>query len=58
MPWIFRHPSVPFDDEAAMIAGRIRKDLETQGKVIGPHDIQIAAIALQHDWTVVTHNDR
>ena len=51
-----RHPSVPFDDEAAMIAGRIRKELETLGKVIGPHDLQIAAIAFQHEWTVVTHN--
>ncbi len=52
-----RHPSVPYDDEAAAIAGRVRKQLESKGMVIGPHDLQIAAIALQHDWTVVTHND-
>ena len=24
--------------------------------VIGPHDLQIAAIALQHGLTLVTHN--
>jgi tRNA(fMet)-specific endonuclease VapC len=24
--------------------------------VIGPHDMQIAAIALQHGWTLVTNN--
>lgn len=51
-----RHASVPFDDEAAAIAGRLRKQLEARGEVIGPHDMQIAAIALQHDWTLATHN--
>jgi tRNA(fMet)-specific endonuclease VapC len=51
-----RHASVPFDDEAAAIAGRLRKQLEARGEVIGPHDMQIAAIALQHGWTLATHN--
>lgn len=51
-----RHASVPFDDESAAIAGPLRKKLESQGKVIGPHDLQIAAIALQHEWTLVTGN--
>ncbi len=51
-----RHASVPFDDESAAIAGRRRKELENQGRVIGPHDLQIAAIALQHEWTLVTNN--
>jgi tRNA(fMet)-specific endonuclease VapC len=50
------HASVPFDDEAAAISGRLRRTLELRGEVIGPHDLQIAAIALQHDWTLVTHN--
>lgn len=53
-----RHPSVPYDDEAAEIAGRLRKRLEERGEVIGPHDIQIAAIALLHGWTLVTNNHR
>ena len=26
--------------------------------MIGPHDLQIAAVALQHDLTLVTHNAR
>ena len=51
-----RHASVPFDDESAALAGPLRKKLESQGKVIGPHDLQIAAIALQHEWTLVTSN--
>jgi len=51
-----KHASVPFDDESAEIAGRIRRYLEERRQVIGPHDLQIAAIALQHGWTVVTHN--
>ena len=50
------HPSMPFDDEAAEMAGRIRKDLERRRLVIGPHDIQIASIALLHDWVLVTNN--
>jgi tRNA(fMet)-specific endonuclease VapC len=51
-----RHASVPFDDESADIAGSLRKKLESQGRVIGSHDLQIAAIALQHEWTLVTSN--
>lgn len=53
-----RHPSVPFDDEAAGIARRLRKDLESRREVIGPHDLQIAAIELLHGWTLVTNNTR
>lgn len=48
--------SLPFDDAAAMIFGEIRADLARQGKPIGPYDLQIAAIALAHDLTLVTHN--
>lgn len=52
------HPSVPFDDEAAEIAGRLRHGLERRREVIGPHDIQIAAVALLHGWTLETNNRR
>jgi tRNA(fMet)-specific endonuclease VapC len=48
--------SHPFDDLAAWEYGKIRSDLEQQGKVIGPNDLKIAAIALYHDLTVVTTN--
>jgi tRNA(fMet)-specific endonuclease VapC len=50
--------SLPFDDKAASIFGRIRADLQRQGKPIGPYDLQIAAIALANDLTLVTHNTR
>ena len=48
--------SLPFDDQCARTCAEIRSQLERSGRVIGPHDLQIAAIALQHDLTLVTHN--
>ena len=48
--------SLPFDDAAADVRSRIRHHLETQGIPIGPYDLQIAAIALTHSRTLVTHN--
>jgi len=48
--------SLPFDDRAAEVYGRIRDELERERNVIGPFDLQIAAIALAHDLTVVTSN--
>ena len=50
--------SLPFDDEAAIIFAKIRADLQRQGQPIGPYDLQIAAIALANDLTLVTHNTR
>lgn len=50
--------SLPFDDRCARRCAELRADLEANGKVIGPHDLQIAAIALQHRLTLVTHNLR
>jgi tRNA(fMet)-specific endonuclease VapC len=38
--------------------GRIRRELERVGILIGPHDLQIAAIAQQHGLTLVTHNTK
>ena len=48
--------SFPFDDRAAEIYGRIRAELARKGTPIGPNDLMIAAIALAHDVTLVTHN--
>jgi tRNA(fMet)-specific endonuclease VapC len=48
--------SLPFDDAAAEIHAQIRHQLETAGTPIGPHDLQIAAIALANSATLVTHN--
>jgi tRNA(fMet)-specific endonuclease VapC len=50
--------SLSFDDFAANTYGRIRADLEQNGIPIGPLDMQIAAIALTHHLTLVTHNIR
>ena len=50
--------SLPFDDDGAREFARIRHELERVGAVIGPHDLQIAAIALQHGLTLVTYNTR
>ena len=48
--------SLPFDDEAALIFGELRADLAKKGTPIGAYDLQIAAIALGNDLTLVTHN--
>jgi len=50
------HSSVPLDDVAAEEAGWLRQTLEVRGEVIGPHDLQIAAIARTRGWTLVTNN--
>jgi len=48
--------SYPFDDAAAAVAGQLKHELATQGSPIGPYDLQIAAIALAQNLTLVTHN--
>jgi tRNA(fMet)-specific endonuclease VapC len=48
--------SLAFDDVAAEHFATIRHHLETLGLTIGPYDLQIAAIALAHGCTLVTHN--
>ncbi|MEM7590531.1 MAG: type II toxin-antitoxin system VapC family toxin [Cyanobacteria bacterium P01_A01_bin.83] len=41
--------SLPFDDAAALIFGRLNARLEAQGKMIGIKDLQIASIALSQN---------
>jgi len=50
--------SLPFDDACAERYGTVRADLATAGRMIGPNDLLIAAVALAHDLTLVTHNVR
>ena len=52
------YASLSFDDRAAAVYGLVRHELETAGHVIGPNDLMIAAIALVHNLTLVTHNSR
>ncbi|SOD92355.1 type II toxin-antitoxin system VapC family toxin [Caenispirillum bisanense] len=50
----FRH--LPFEEEDAVIAARIRADLAAAGTPIGAYDILIAAQALRTGSTLVTNN--
>lgn len=52
------YATLPYDDQAATVFGRIRAALERSGTPIGAYDMQIAAIALVHNLIVVTHNTR
>ena len=53
-----RFISLPFDDSCAEVYGKIRRDLAKAGTPIGSNDLQIAAIALVNNLTLVTHNVR
>ncbi len=50
--------SLPFDAQSAEICGRVRAQLKKMGTPIGGYDLQIAAIALANNLTLVTHNTR
>jgi tRNA(fMet)-specific endonuclease VapC len=49
--------SLPFDDAAARQYAEIRHQLELQGRVIGPNDLKIAAIARSRYLTLVSANE-
>ncbi len=50
--------SLPFDDSATDFCGTQRSILEKAGTTIGNADLLIASIALAHDLTVVTRNQK
>ena len=50
--------TLPFDDLAAECYGRLRAELKKNGTPIGPNDLQIAAVAVHHEATLITHNIR
>lgn len=50
--------ALPFDEDAALIAARVRAILERQGRPIGDLDSLIAAHALAQDLILVTNNLR
>lgn len=49
---------LPFDEDDARIAGKIRAETEAVGKPIGAYDLLIAGQALRHEMTLVTANTR
>lgn len=50
--------SLPFDGNAAMICGSIRPALKSKGSPIGAYDLQIAAIAISNNLTLISHNTK
>jgi tRNA(fMet)-specific endonuclease VapC len=50
------YPRLPFDSRCVPHYARIRHHLELQGQIIGANDLMIAATALAHGLTVITHN--
>ncbi|MCR9255146.1 MAG: type II toxin-antitoxin system VapC family toxin [Alphaproteobacteria bacterium] len=47
---------LPFDGAAAVLWGRLMGDGDRTGRTPAAADAQIAAVALQHDLTLVTRN--
>ena len=45
-----------FDTDSALVYGKIRAELERQGRSIGGMDMLIAAQAIAQGFTLVTHN--
>ncbi len=49
---------LPFDMEGAYLAGRIRAHLETAGNRLAWADIQIAAISIVNNLTLISGNEK
>jgi tRNA(fMet)-specific endonuclease VapC len=49
--------SLPFDDVAARHYAIIRHELEERGRMIGPNDLKIAAIARAHALVLVSSDE-
>ena len=47
-----------YDENASICYGKIRSQLEREGKVIGPLDMLIAAHALSRNLTLITNNEK
>jgi tRNA(fMet)-specific endonuclease VapC len=56
--FISRLTVLPFETQAARLAGPIRFNLLSEGQMIGAYDLLIAATALSRNLTVVTNNLR
>ena len=52
------HVLLSFEAETAVHYAQVRAALEKRGLIIGHNDLMIAATALQHGLTLVTHNTR
>ncbi len=50
--------TLPFTDKDAVLFGRLRAQLEAEGRPVGVLDLMIGAQAISNGLTVVTHNTR
>lgn len=50
------YQSLPSDSDCVPHYAAVRHHLEVHGEIIGGNDLMIAAVALAHDLTLVTHN--
>jgi tRNA(fMet)-specific endonuclease VapC len=49
---------LPYDEHASKFYGEIRSQLESQGSIIGPLDLLIAAHALSQNLVLITNNEK
>lgn len=49
---------VPVDTRVARVHARIWAQLSSSGQMIGPHDLIVAATAMQRRWAIATFNIR
>ncbi len=49
---------ISFTNEDGILAGEIRKNLETSGKMIGPYDLLIASQSITNRFILVTNNTK
>ena len=47
-----------FSEKAARVYGKLRSELEKQGKPIGANDLLIASMAIAENCVLVTHNTK
>ena len=50
------YETINFETGDANQTAKITADLKKQGNMIGPYDLQIAGVALNHQFTLVSYN--
>jgi len=58
MEFLSPYETVPFDEDASTICGKIRAELGMRGEEIGPNDLVIAATTLSRGGILVMNNTR
>ena len=55
-PFLDLYPTAVFDKKSSIEYGKLRKILSSNGTIIGPNDMMIAATILANGGTLITHN--